>query len=283
MPFANEHACRVRDPGDFQPDSFRRSQSEADGKRLDLIVGRLKGEDSTTLQAYRYPKDIWSAGAAQDHCETHDGILFEPASEEDKIRRTVPFSVGVETRAEGDVERPVITGHAAVFDELSVPLWGFREKIAKGAFARSIARGDDVRALFNHDPALLLGRTKNETLRVVEDDTGLAIRINPPDTQLARDVVTLIRRGDVDQMSFGFTTVRDEWDHSQETVVIRTLLEVDLFDVSPVTFPAYEQTDVQVRRVEAWCKAHGLDVPASPAASSLSILRARQRQAEAGG
>ncbi len=81
MPYPNEHSCRLRDPGDFQADSFRRMSRESDGKRYDAIMGRLKGEDTMTDQAYRYPKDTWTEAEARKHCKEHDGILFEPASE----------------------------------------------------------------------------------------------------------------------------------------------------------------------------------------------------------
>jgi HK97 family phage prohead protease len=156
----------------------------------------------------------------------------------------------IEKRADN---KPAIVGHAAVFDKLSVPLWGFREKIAKGAFSASLKRGDDVRALFNHDSNIVLGRTKNGTLTVKEDDAGLAIEITPPDTAAARDVISLIERGDVDQMSFGFRTVKDLWEELKPAGdKIRTLIEVDLFDVSPVTFPAYPETDVAVRGFKAF-------------------------------
>ena len=80
MPYPNEHACRLRDPGDFQANSFRRESRESDGKRYDVIMGRLKGESSMTEQAYRYPKDIWTEAEARAHCKEHKGILFEPAS-----------------------------------------------------------------------------------------------------------------------------------------------------------------------------------------------------------
>ncbi len=80
MPYPNEHACRLRDPDDFQQDSFRRTSRESDGKRYDVIMGRLEGEDTMTEQAYRYPKDIWTEAEARAHCKAHQGILFEPAS-----------------------------------------------------------------------------------------------------------------------------------------------------------------------------------------------------------
>ena len=149
--------------------------------------------------------------------------------------------------AEGEPEK--IRGYAAVFDKLSVPLWGFREKIDKGAFAESIKK-DDVRALWNHDPNYVLGRNKAGTLTLEEDDKGLLIEIDPPDTQWARDLVTSIKRKDVTQMSFGFETETDEWDRSDEKNVVRTLKKVRLFDVSPVTYPAYPQTKVGVRTAE---------------------------------
>ncbi len=80
MPYPNEHACRLRDPNDFQENSFRRESRESDGKRYDVIMGRLKGETTMTEQAYRYPKDIWTEAEARKHCKDHDGIAFEPAS-----------------------------------------------------------------------------------------------------------------------------------------------------------------------------------------------------------
>ena len=138
-----------------------------------------------------------------------------------------------------------IAGHAAVFNSLSVNLGGFREKIDPGAFKRTI-KESDIRALFNHDANQVLGRNKAATLRLTEDEQGLAIEIDPPDTQAARDLTVLIERGDVSQMSFGFRTITDRWE-TQGGEQIRTLEEVELFDVSPVTFPAYPDTDVAMR------------------------------------
>jgi len=112
------------------------------------------------------------------------------------------------TRNEGEPVK--ISGHAAVFDQLSDPIMGFREKIAKGAFKKSIRRKDDVRALWNHNSDYVLGRTKSGTLKVKEDDVGLAIEIQPPDTTWANDLITTMERGDVDQMSFAFAVVKDE-------------------------------------------------------------------------
>lgn len=143
---------------------------------------------------------------------------------------------------------PIIRGHAAVFNQWSGDLGGFREQVAPGAFIESLDT-DDVRALFNHDSAIVLGRNRSGTLRMHEDETGLAVEITPPDTASARDVVKLIERGDVTNMSFGFRTIQDRW-ATNEGIDERTLLKVRLFDVSPVTYPAYEQTDVSVRGLD---------------------------------
>lgn len=152
---------------------------------------------------------------------------------------------GVEVRAADG--GPRIVGYAAVFDKQSVNLGGFTEIIRRGAFTKTLQDGADVRALWNHDSNYVLGRTKSGTLALTEDDTGLRIEVTPPDTQWARDLMETIRRGDVDQMSFGFRTVRDKWQSDENGVTVRELLEVALYDISPVTFPAYPDTQVQVR------------------------------------
>lgn len=156
----------------------------------------------------------------------------------------------IETREDGT---PRILGHAAVFNQLSEDLGGFREQIAPGAFAEAI-QGDDIRALWNHNPDHILGRNLAKTLALAEDSRGLAIEIIPPDTQLARDLMTSMKRGDVTQMSFGFSVRPNgqNWAKDDEGRVIRTLTKVRLYDVSPVTYPAYPQTDVAARSLTAW-------------------------------
>lgn len=152
-----------------------------------------------------------------------------------------------EFRVQDDGENPKkIAGHAAVFEKLSNPMYGFKEKVRAGAFAETIKK-DDIRALFNHDANYVLGRTKANTLSLAEDQRGLAFEVEPPDTQWARDLMVSINRKDISTASFGFRTNVDEWDHSDPKLSIRTLIDVQLFDVSPVTFAAYPQTDVKLR------------------------------------
>lgn len=153
----------------------------------------------------------------------------------------------LEVVEERDGQPALIRGHAAVFNQLSEDLGGFREMIVPGAFAESIAE-DDIRALFNHDPNIVLGRNKAGTLELAEDARGLAITIKPPPTSVARDLLVSIKRGDISQMSFGFRVKEggQKWLRDGQNV-IRTLSKLKTFDVSPVTFAAYPQTDVGVR------------------------------------
>lgn len=154
---------------------------------------------------------------------------------------------GLEIRADGD-KPATILGHAALFNVPSVYMMGFRETIEPGAFTDSL--GGDIRALWQHDTARVLGRTKSGTLRLWEDDQGLAFELNPPDTQDGRDAVTLIERGDVDQMSFGFNVPPggDSWSEDADGIPLRSLRAVSLMEISPVTWAAYPQTGVGVMR-----------------------------------
>jgi HK97 family phage prohead protease len=155
----------------------------------------------------------------------------------------------IETRDDG---KRIMRGHAAVFNSLSEDLGGFREQIQPGAFAEAV-KNDDVRALFNHDPNLILGRSKAGTLRLFEDEQGLAIEIDPPDTQIARDLMVSMERGDISQMSFGFSirSGGQSWSKAEDGKKVRTLTNLRLFDVSPVTYPAYTSTDVALRSLAA--------------------------------
>lgn len=150
-----------------------------------------------------------------------------------------------ELRADEDGKSLRISGHAAVFNKKSDVIFGFREIVLPGAFKKTIKEAD-IRALWNHDPNIVLGRNKAGTLRLKEDDRGLKTDIDLPDTQPARDLYQSIKRGDVDQMSFGFRTITDKW-RTEDKITIRELVEVELFDVSPVTFPAYPDTDINAR------------------------------------
>jgi HK97 family phage prohead protease len=130
------------------------------------------------------------------------------------------------------------TGYAAVFNSPSEPL-PFTEIVAPGAFARSLKSRNDVKLLWNHDAGQVLGSTRAKTVRLVEDGKGLRVEADLPNTTLGNDTRELIKRGDVDSMSFGFSTIRDKWSSEGST---RTLEAVRLHEVSIVAFPAYTAT-----------------------------------------
>lgn len=153
-------------------------------------------------------------------------------------------------------EEGKIVGYAAVFDETTNIGGMFDEVIRSGAFKRPIKEGQDVRALWNHDPNFVLGRTTAGTLKLEEDRKGLWIEIDPPNTQVAHDLMESMRRGDVDSMSFAFRAVEETWTERKDELTLRELKDVDLYDISPVCYPAYEGTSVGLRSAEAVYNDH---------------------------
>jgi uncharacterized protein len=172
----------------------------------------------------------------------------------------------LEIRAD-DGKPPEIHGHAIRYGVWSQDLGGFRERIMPGAARKTITESD-IRALFNHDPNYVLGRNKAGTLDLSEDDRGLRNVIRPPETQTIGDlVIEPMRRGDITQQSFGFRTIRDEWrEPAQATkkdgLWERDVLELQLFDVSIVTFPAFTQASAHVRSTLGELDGIGIDWPA---------------------
>lgn len=144
-------------------------------------------------------------------------------------------------------------GHAAVFGQrawIGPKDFGFWEIIQAGAFSRA-ANEDDVRFLFNHDESKVLARTAAGTLALREDRNGLAVEADMAPTSYAADLAVLLERGDVSQMSFGFSVAKESWETLDDGSELRTIEQVDpLFDVSAVTFPAYEGTDAAMRTCE---------------------------------
>lgn len=150
----------------------------------------------------------------------------------------------------GDDGKMRITGYAAMYNSETVIAGLWREQIAPGAFASALAGDDDVRALFNHDPNILLGRTKSGTLTLSEDKKGLKYDVVLPNTRAAQDIFEQIKRGDIDGSSFGFRIEDETWDDAptkEGKLPLVTIRKVELFDVSPVVFPAYPQTSVTAR------------------------------------
>lgn len=196
---------------------------------MEMCMGDEVMQEYDEDQRYAICNDLW---------DKKDSSSRKPVVE----IRSYPFEVSEIRTLEDNTTK--ITGYAAVYNQLSDDLGGFREKIKKGFFTPVL--GNDVRALINHDSNLVMGRTKSKTLLLDEDKNGLKVEIFPADTSYERDLIMHMKRGDVDQMSFQFITEKDEWDNSDLNNIIRTLiLAKELWDVSVVTFPAYPQTKAE--------------------------------------
>lgn len=164
-------------------------------------------------------------------------------------RILLPQTVEIRARDDG---KTVIEGYVVKWNQRShvmIDWWGdkFVERVAKGAFSRSLSEKDDIKAFWNHNSDMVLGSTKAKTLELVEDDAGLRYSIIPPDTTWGRDAVESIRRGDVSGTSFGFLVRKDDWEYlAEEDLYQRTLLDVDLIEISPTPLPAYPDSEAQL-------------------------------------
>ena len=166
-----------------------------------------------------------------------------------KLRTVRTALTQFETR-EAEGQEPTIEGYFSVFNSIYEIAPGMTESVAPGAFSRSL-QGGDIRALINHDSTLVLGRTKAHTLELHEDERGLwgKITVNPNDRD-AMNLYERVKRGDVDQCSFGFVITKEETDFRDDGSVHWTIQDVDLYEVSPCTFPAYEATSIAARTAE---------------------------------
>lgn len=151
------------------------------------------------------------------------------------------------TREATETDPVMISGYAAVFNSRTNICEWFDEQISPGAFAKTISENGDIRALFNHNWDNVLGRTKNGTLHLEEDERGLRFEVELPNTSVARDLAESMKRGDINQCSFGFIPKEEIWDYTQEPAV-RTLSEIELFEISVVSIPAYDDTEVALVR-----------------------------------
>lgn len=188
----------------------------------------------------------------------------------DTEKRTHAGTVEARKRENG---LPTLRGYAAVFNSETVIGGWFRELIEPGAFAEALKRPDDVRAQFNHDSNFVLGRTTAGTLRLSVDDTGLAYEIDLPDTSYARDLAASVERGDITQSSFMFEITGEAWDYpprSSGELPLRRVQNVKLYDVAPVTFPAYADTSVSARTMAQ--AQHEEPAAPPPADPSLALL-----------
>lgn len=192
--------------------------------------------------------------------------MDKPQGREVRVAVDTWPTADLEIRAEGD--GMTFRGYAAVFDSWSEDLGGFREKIAPGAFTRTLKRDRNLRMFLNHNTDSLLATTRAKTLTLTEDSKGLLAEARLPDTSLGRDTAELLRRGDIDSMSFGFSVDAKAQQWSEDGSE-RTLTDIRLYEVSPVTgWPAYPATSASVREL-----AETIDVEVDALAEAFKILR----------
>lgn len=152
----------------------------------------------------------------------------------------------IQTRNTDEGNTVTASGYASIFNSPTLIYEDLEETISPGAFSRTIA-SSDIRCLFDHDWSKVLGRTKSSTLRLFEDERGLKFEVDLPNTTVAKDLAESMARGDINQCSFGFIPKKQAWDYDS-TPVKRTIEEVELFEVSIVSLPAYEDTEVSLQR-----------------------------------
>ena len=221
------------------------------------VVGQLEEERANMLDSRTVSTSFDNIRNTMTETNTINWVVRD----ETETRR-IAFS-NMEVRASEDGTK--LIGYAAVFDSPSEPL-PFTEFVRRGAFTKTLNDGADVRLLIDHE-GVPLARTKSGTLVLTEDDRGLLVEsdLDPMNPDAAR-LISALRRGDISQMSFAFRTVKDNWSDDRQT---RELREVQLFDVSVVTFPAYESTVAELRAKQ--------DVATIIATNTLSL---RKRQIE---
>jgi len=196
----------------------------------DSVVARIRAEETNSMDNKNKWLDVARAIALK---------IDGPKAQEPEVRTN---SVDFEVRAEGD--GMTFTGYASVFNSPSQDLGGFIEYVAPGAFKRSLQSRNEVKLLWNHDSGEPLASLRGGTMQLVEDERGLKVSAKLPNTTRGRDIAELLRTKVIDSMSFGFNVIKDTWSRDGQT---RTLDSVRLFEVSIVSFPAYEATTAQVR------------------------------------
>jgi HK97 family phage prohead protease len=180
---------------------------------------------------------------------------------------------------EGENGTKSISGYAVKWEMKSETMgyWmRFKEQFKKGAFTDSLTN-DDQRALWSHDTSQVLGRTKNGTLKLFEDDIGLRFELDLPNTTRGKDAFETIKRGDIDGVSFGFQMQKQEWDESDKDNVLRSVIKARLFEISPVAFPAYPDSQVSARDYDPY-KSYVDEQNEKNKSSIIAGKRARELQ-----
>jgi HK97 family phage prohead protease len=209
----------------------------------------------------------------------------------ENLERRILSPEDIELRVD-DGDKPKLSGYAAKYGILTDLGW-FKERIKSGAFDEAL-KDADVRCLKNHDPNLILGRTTSGTLRLQSNTVGLKFEDDVPDTTTGKDILEEVRRGDISGCSFAFTVAEQTWKYFEDdSPPERTIITIaQLYDVGPVTYPAYKDTTVKAREIDTTVAMRSLDAfkesekkqeeDEKRAEEPKQINRERQREIERG-
>lgn len=267
MPYPNEHAARVRDPDLFKSDSFRRKTIDTG---VTIIIGKLKdGDETMVIQAYRFDIDYFTEIQAKNWLKDHDVeyISFEKASgqsnnsefksnnNEKEIREIncTRCSHNREYDSEGH-HIDFISGVGVVYNSETELFPGFFELIRPGAFSKSLNRFKELKCFINHNSSMVLSTTKsNPPLEIIDSETSLDFRSPIPPTTYGNDLTVNVGMGNISGASFTFTINEggELFTMDADGIYHREILDAEIYEVGPVTNPAYEQTSVSLRNKES--------------------------------
>lgn len=278
MPYPNEHAARVKQPSLFIDDSFRR-KTIAQG--ITLIMGRLKDNgDEMVAQAYRFSIQYFTAAEAKNWLNDNkiDYITFEAASEDtennsnniDSEEKRIQSELKEEYRNTIDQEyinrfhftdngdrQDFVSGKGIIYNSVSEIFPGVYEKIATGAFSESLASFRTIKSFINHNPTKILSTTRSEpALEILDGDKFLEFTAPIPPTTYGKDLIINLERGNIKGASFSFTIAEngDTYKKLSDGSLLRTITKAEIYEVGPVTNPAYEQTEVNLRNKDFFNK-----------------------------
>lgn len=265
MPYPHEHAARIRNPGLFKEDSFRRKVVD---RGVNIIIGKLKdGDDSMVIQAYRFDVSYFTAAQAKKWLRDHDiePISFEAATKDsnfEPIKRTngtesefrvISDMCSYEQRFIEDNSTDYIVGRGVVYNTEVEIIPGVFEIIRPGSFSQSLNRFNELKCFINHDSAKILSTTRsNPALEITDNEESLDFRSPIPPTTYGNDLAINVKRGNISGASFSFmiNDGGEKFTMDEDGNYHREITSAEIYEVGPVTNPAYQQTSVALRNKE---------------------------------
>lgn len=278
MPYPNEHAARIKQPSLFIEDSFRRKQTE---KGISIVIGRLKElPDEMTVQAYRFNIKYFTAAEAKNWLKDNDisYIIFEAASEgqeentknkndnekriQSELKEEFRFITEHQytnrfTLSENGDRQDFVSGTGVVYNSITEIYPGVFEIIESGAFSESLAKFRTIKSFINHNPTKILATTRSDpALEILDGIDFLEFSAPIPPTSYGKDLKINLERGNIRGASFSFTIDEDgdTYKRQSDGSLLRTITKAEIYEVGPVTNPAYEQTEVNLRNKKFFSK-----------------------------